>query len=161
VNGQFAWFNGARTDAKAGQALMRRHRAPSRPTSDHVSRAVSASGTALAGSPGTARYRFSFNLRQAGGQRNAQGMLQLADLHSGEVSVTTNLGNLQVAAGWASFTANITFDTGRTIAATFIVDRHRTGGGGARVYIEADGQAPAAATLESAAARLQPRSDRG
>ena len=98
VNGRVALFNGQPTGLKGGRVILRSLHMPSRPMTTGA-RKLSVSGEI------GADIALTIDISQEAGANRAKGQLRLNDRRS-KVSVeTTEMGVLQTAGNWASFTA--------------------------------------------------------
>jgi hypothetical protein len=116
VNGQVALANGTASGIRGGRALFRSGNMPSRPMTTGAQR-LSVKGVS-AGS------RLIIALDQRAGGRQATGMFTIESPDQTMAITTTQLGVLQSAEGWSSFTGVATVaPDGRSRAFTAIVDR--------------------------------------
>jgi N-acyl-D-amino-acid deacylase len=99
VNGRIALGDGKPTGERAGRTLLRTRHMPTRPMTSHPGR-VSARGRI-----GDASVTIEVSQR-ANGSRG-KGTLRIADSKSGDVIAATEIGLLQTADRWASFTARL------------------------------------------------------
>jgi N-acyl-D-aspartate/D-glutamate deacylase len=164
VNGTFAIRDGRVTGEQGGRVLRRAAHMPSRPMSLDVARRASVRGTVEAaeapsqngGAPETVQ--IAVDVTQSAGANRAKGSFRLSDRRSRTVIEMTDLGLLQTAAGWMSFTGR-----GRLVPSreerlvTVVIDwAGRQGGDGrATVIVEAEDAYQLTGTLE--ASRVQVR----
>jgi N-acyl-D-amino-acid deacylase len=99
VNGAAALVNGKVTGAPAGRVLNRTGHMPSRPMNAMAARSLAVKGSI------NADVRVDIDLSQAAGAPRARGTFRLQDSKTNTVLEITEVGVLQTAPGWASFTA--------------------------------------------------------
>jgi N-acyl-D-amino-acid deacylase len=118
VNGAVALANGKVTGAQAGRVLMRSAHMPSRPMNAAAARRLSLKGSI------NANVRVDIDVSQAAGAPRARGTFRLQDIGANTVLEGTDLGVLQTAPDWASFTGRIhNRATGADGLVTVIVER--------------------------------------
>ncbi len=98
VNGRVALHDGVVTGLQGGRVLLRSVHMPSRPMNTAARR------LSVGGDIGN-DIRLTIDVSQAAGAARAKGRLRLDDRRSKIVVETTELGVLQTAGNWASFTA--------------------------------------------------------
>jgi N-acyl-D-aspartate/D-glutamate deacylase len=146
VNGVVALANGKVTGAQAGRALMRTGHMPSRPMTT-AARRLAVKGTF------SATVRVEIDVSQAAGAPRGRGSFRLQDSSTNTVLETTELGTLQTAPGWASFTARIrNRATDGEGLATVIVERADpfVAGRPPTVIVDVDGLLNVSGTLREA-----------
>ena len=104
VNGALALKDGAPTGAQSGRPLIRTNNMPSRPASSGMRR-VRVRNATTGG-------RVELDLRQRAGAREAVGTFTLDDPETGTSLKILQLGVLQMADNWASFTGRSTVGSG-------------------------------------------------
>ena len=97
VNGQLVLRDGRPTGQRAGQALRRSRHMPTRSMSPSETRAA-------ARSVASADRAVVMDVRQRPGAHRASGTFRLTDKTGGVTLTMTEFGQLQTAAGWATFT---------------------------------------------------------
>ena len=142
VNGRLALRDGQPTGEQAGRALTRQRHMPSRPMSTGARRA--AVRGPLSGA------QLMLDVRQDSSSRRARGTFRLKDGSSNITIESIELGLLQVADRWASFTARArSMPSGEQRAVTVVLDQADPWAAGTtRVIVEMDGEVLHAGTVE-------------
>lgn len=120
VNGQVAVAKGELTGILGGTILLRKHHMPSRPMTQATDRSASAHAASQ-------ELSITIDVTQRGTDRHAQGLLQIKERTSGTTWTASELGVLQHAPDWVSFTAIIQSDAGDVRPITVTLDRARVG----------------------------------
>ena len=97
VNGRLAWHEGAATGDQAGRPRLRSRQMPTRPMNGPEARSL-----VRRGSVGTATV--TIDVAQGGGSRRATGTFTVSDPRADIALEMTEIGWLQTAGDWASFT---------------------------------------------------------
>jgi N-acyl-D-aspartate/D-glutamate deacylase len=154
VNGQAALRDGTVTGAQAGRVLSRSGHMPSRPMNTATARRLSLKGTI------NANVRIDIDVTQAAGASRAQGSFRLQDSSSNTVLEGTELGMLQTAKEWATFTARIrNRKTKAEGLITVIVERADpfVAGRPATVFVEVDNVLGVSGSLREPASAIEIR----
>lgn len=123
VNGALALRDGKPTGQQGGRALRRSEHMPTRPMSTGPAKVAAEAEmvSAEAGSEGS--LHASFALSQGAGAHQASGRFRVTGKAGKPVLEATELGMLQTATGWASFTAQVRLASGAEEAVTVILDK--------------------------------------
>lgn len=119
VNGRVALSDGKVTGEQGGVVLRRAANMPSRPLDLSTSRRLS--GTASVN--GETHARIELDVRQAPGQRWAEGAITVKDADGRAIFQSDTLGVLQMTPEWASITGQGRLANGAMRAFTLIVDQ--------------------------------------
>jgi len=142
VNGHLALRDGKPTGERAGMTLERTAHMPSRPMT-RSARSVNASGT-------VDNADVTIDVRQDGGR--PRGSFRFRDSGSGATIEATEVGLLQVADKWASFTARARWmPSNEQRAITVIVDEGYPAAPGTHVIVEAEDASVVAGRLQGRA----------
>jgi len=116
VNGRMALRDGTPTGERVGRPLLRTRHMPTRPMTRREGKA-SARGT-------IGDVSVAIDVLQPANAAHAKGTLRIADAKTGEVMEAAEIGLLQTAENWSSFTAHVRFRLSRDEQwAVVIVDR--------------------------------------
>ncbi|MGB8694776.1 MAG: amidohydrolase family protein, partial [Steroidobacteraceae bacterium] len=121
VNGVIALRNSVPTGMKAGKIMARNSFMPTRPTTAPIDRFLHIEG--ILTTKKKEKRRIQIKIDQAAGQRAATGEFRMTTGRGQSLLRSVELGTLQIAPKWASFTAAITSRAGSRLEfATVIID---------------------------------------
>ena len=158
VNGRLALRDGTATGERAGRALLRSAHMPTRPLPTAVRR-VDARGTL----GDSAAHEIALAVSHGTADRRATGTFRLRDPRTGTVVEAHELGLLQTAARWASFTGTARVQEPGGVASiralTVTVEQADpfVDGQPPTVTVDVDGRARVTGTLPRGAVRVSPQ----